>query len=77
MAEDGPKLRLIARGPTAGCCTDGSCKPGTCMVLAEGVTCDDCLWFRSICQPMGYSKAGERTCDFFPCKFVRDVEAKA
>jgi hypothetical protein len=74
MNSDRPILRLIAGAlPSPSCCTDAVCEAATCMALPAATTCGDCLWF-GICHPLGYARASQRECDFFPSKFVRDQE---
>ena len=38
------------------------------MKLPEGKTCDDCVHAKR-CFGMGFSKSGNRSCDFWPNKY--------
>lgn len=62
-----------------GCCVDKKygkgCSDSTCMELPEGVTCGDCRHVVRCTRIFGV-KAENRSCDFFPRRFVAVAESE-
>lgn len=55
--------------PMQGCCVDRACTSATCRNLPDGQACGTCRHFER-CERLIGARKTDRTCDWFPRRFV-------